>query len=198
MNKSNKIIKVLSAGLVALASLTMVILAIINLVRDKGGVSETIAFRVIVCVMLIVAAILSTCLVIAKDPHHFDSKLVVYNGLLLGAGIFVVLPQAGAFADVIVGWLIPCLIIGLGVFIMIATVISLVNKINKRNTDILAMIIGVLMLVAGVLLLCFAEKAYRVMWLVIGVLLLVSSIFALIAALKKDKNVVNEDPKEIN
>lgn len=187
MNKSNKIIKVVSAGLVALASLTMVILAIINLIRDKGGVSETIAFRVIVCVMLIIAAVLSTCLVVAKDPHHFDSKLVIYNGLLLGAGIFVVLPEAGAFADVIVGWLIPCLIIGLGAFFIIATIISLVNKINKRNTDVFSMIIGVLMLVAGILLLCFAEKAYRVMWLVIGVLLLVTSIFALITVLKKEK-----------
>lgn len=198
MNKTNKVIKIISPLLVAIASLTMVILAIVNLIRDKGGVSETIAFRVIVCVMLVLASIFSSIFVISKDPKHFDAKLVVYNGLLLGCGIFVVLPQAGYFADVIVGWLIPCLMIGLGLFFMIATVISLINKINKRNTDILAMIIGVLLLVAGVLLLCFAENAYRVMWLVIGCLLLVYSIFALVAALKKDKNVVAEQPKEIN
>lgn len=197
MDKNNKIIKAVSASLVAIASLVMVILAIVNLVRNQGGESETVAFRIIACVMLILASILSTVVVVSKDPNHFDVRLVVFNGLLLGAGIFVVLPKAGEVANTIVGWLIPCLIIGLGAFFIVATVISLINKINKRSTDILAMILGVLMLVVGILLLCFAEKVVPVMWLIIGIILLVYSIFALVAILKKDKNVIDEKPEEI-
>ena len=78
-------------------------------------------------------------------------------------------------------------------------IISLVNKINKRSTDIFAMIAGALMLIIGILILCLAtDETINVLWLIIGILLLIYSIFALVAALKKDKNVVNEDPKEIN
>ena len=197
MEKNNKIIKAVSACLVSIASLVMVILAIVNLVRNQGGESETIAFRIIACVMLILASILSTVVVVSKDPKHFDVRLVIFNGLLLGAGIFVVLPVAGEVANTIVGWLIPCLIIGLGAFFIVATVISLINKINKRSTDILAMILGALMLVIGILLLCFAEKVVPIMWLIIGIILLVYSIFALVAVFKKDKNVVDEKPEEI-
>lgn len=198
MDKNNKIIKAVSASLVAIASLVMVILAIVNLVRNQGGESETIAFRIIACVMLILASILATAVVVSKDPKHFDVRLVVFNGLLLGAGIFVVLPKAGEVANTIVGWLIPCLIIGLGAFFIVATVISLINKINKRTTDILAMILGVLMLVVGILLLCFAEKVVPVMWLIIGVILLVYSIFALVAIFKKEKAPIEpKEPEEI-
>lgn len=198
MDKNNKIIKAVSASLVTIASLVMVILAIVNLVRNQGGESETIAFRIIACVMLILASILATAVVVSKDPKHFDVRLVVFNGLLLGAGIFVVLPKAGEVANTIVGWLIPCLIIGLGAFFIVATVISLVNKINKRTTDILAMILGVLMLVVGILLLCFAEKVVPVMWLIIGIILLVYSIFALVAIFKKEKAPIEpKEPEEI-
>ena len=198
MDKNNKIIKAVSASLVTIASLVMVILAIVNLVRNQGGESETIAFRIIACVMLILASILATAVVVSKDPKHFDVRLVVFNGLLLGAGIFVVLPKAGEVANTIVGWLIPCLIIGLGAFFIVATVISLINKINKRSTDILAMILGALMLVVGILLLCFAEKVVPVMWLIIGVILLVYSIFALVAIFKKEKAPIEpKQPEEI-
>lgn len=199
MSKTSKVIKIVSPLLVAIASLVMVILAIVNLAN--GGKSEediTIAFRIIISAMLILGALASTYIVISKDPRHFDVRLVVYNGLLLGIGIFVVLKEAGGVADVIIGKLVPCILIGLGAFFIIATIISLVNKINKRGTDILAMIVGSLMLVIGILILCLATKeTINVLWLVIGILLLVYSIFALVAALKKEKNVIDEEPKEI-
>ena len=187
MAKANKILKIVTISAIALASLTMIVLAIVNLVRNKGGVSETIAFRAIASALLIISSILSTCLIVAKDPHHFDARLVVFNGLLLGTGIFVVLDQAAKVADIVVGWFIPCLLIGLGAYFIVATVISLVNKINKRNTDIIAMILGVVMLLTGILFLAFAESVVKVMWLIIGVILLVYSILALITAIKSDK-----------
>lgn len=200
MNKTSKVIKVVSPLLVAIASLVMVILAIVNLAN--GGKSEqdiTIAFRVIISVMLMIGSIASTYVVVSKDPKHFDARLVVFNGLLLGIGIFMLLKDAGAIANVIIGKLIPCILIGLGAFFIIATIISLANKINKRGTDILAMFSGLLMLIIGILILCLAtDKTINVLWLIIGVLLLVYSIFALVEALKKDKNVVDEEPKEIN
>ncbi|MCQ2796448.1 MAG: hypothetical protein MJ213_03995 [Bacilli bacterium] len=199
MSKANKVIKIISPLLVSIASLVMVILAIVNLAN--GGKSEediTIAFRIIISAMLILGALASTYIVVSKDPRHFDVGLVVYNGLLLGFGIFIVLKEAGAIADLIIGKLIPCILIGLGAFFIIATIISLANKINKRGTDIFAMIAGSLMLVAGILILCLAtNETINVLWLIIGILLLVYSIFALVAALKKDKNVIDENPKEI-
>lgn len=199
MSKANKVIKIVSPLLVSIASLVMVILAIVNLAN--GGKSEediTIAFRIIISAMLILGALASTYIVVSKDPRHFDVGLVVYNGLLLGMGIFIVLKEAGAIADLIIGKLIPCILIGLGAFFIIATIISLANKINKRGTDIFAMIAGSLMLVAGILILCLAtNETINVLWLIIGILLLVYSIFALVAALKKDKNVIDENPKEI-
>ena len=199
MSKANKVIKIISPLLVGIASLVMVILAIVNLANGgKNAEDITIAFRIIISVMLILSSIASTYIVVSKDPKHFDVRLVVYNGLLLGVGIFVVLKEVGLVADLIIGKLIPCILIGLGAFFIIATIVSLANKINKRSTDILAMIAGSIMLVAGILILCLAtEKTINVLWLIIGIILLVYSIFALVAALKKEKNVVDENPKEI-
>lgn len=195
MNKTNKIIKVVSASLVALASLIMVILAIVNLVKgSQGGGDETLPFRIILSVMLILASFLSTFLVVSKDPRHFDVKLMAYNGLLLGAGIFAALNKAGEAADTIIGYLIPCLLIGLGAFFVIATIVSISNKINKRGTNVLSMILGVLLLVIGIVLIAFAPKTIPVMWLIIGIILLVYSVFALVAALKKDKKAIEAAP----
>lgn len=189
MNKTNKIIKIVSPLLIVIASLVMVILAIVNLAN--GGKSEqdiTIAFRIIISAMLILSSLASTYIVVSKDPKHFDVRLVVYNGLLLGLGIFVVLREAAGVAEVFIGKLIPCVLIGLGAFFIIATIISLVNKINKRGTDILAMIAGTLMLIIGILILCLAtDKTINVLWLIIGILLLIYSVFALVTVLKKEK-----------
>lgn len=187
MIKANKIIKIITASAIAIASIVMIVFAIINLASKKPDAPETLAFQIIACIILIISSVLSTVLVVAKDPHHFDARLVVVNGLLLGTGIFVVLPEASAAADILVGYFIPCILVGVGAFFIIATIISLVNKINKRNTDILALAIGIVMLVIGILLLCFAEKATRVTWLIIGILLLVYSIFAIISAIKESK-----------
>ncbi|MCQ2795113.1 MAG: DUF308 domain-containing protein [Bacilli bacterium] len=187
MNKTNKTLKIITASTIAIASLVMVILAIVNLAKNGSGESETIAFRIIACVLLVLASILSTCLVVGDNPRHFDARLVIYNGLLLGTGIFVVLPVAGEVADIMVGYLIPCFLIGLGVFFVVATIISLIKKINNKNTDVVALILGILLLVAGILLLCYAEKTTKVLWLVIGIILLASSIIALVNIIKKDK-----------
>lgn len=189
MNKTNKIIKIISPVLVAIASLVMVILAIVNLANGgKRAEDITIAFRIIISVMLILGSLASTFIVVSKDPKHFDVRLVVYNGLLLGVGIFVVLKEVGLVADLIIGKFIPCILIGIGAFFIIATIISLVNKINKRSVDILAMIAGTLMLIIGILILCLAtDKTINVLWLIIGILLLIYSVFALVAVLKKDK-----------
>ena len=130
----------------------MIVFAIINLASKNPDAPETLAFQIIACIILIISSVLSTVLVVAKDPHHFDARLVVVNGLLLGTGIFVVLPEASAAADILVGYFIPSLLVGVGAFFIIATIISLVNKINKRNTDILALVIGIIMLVIGILL----------------------------------------------
>lgn len=195
MTKSNKILRVVTAAAIAVASITMIILSIINLVSKKDGASETLAFRIIACVLLIFASILSTCLVVSKDPRHFDSRLVVYNGVLLGIGIFVVLPAASDVADIFVGYLIPCILIGLGAFFIIASIISLANKINKKNTDIVTIILGLILLTAGILLVCFAKEATRVMWLLIGIILLISSVVALVKALKKEEDKSNKSDK---
>lgn len=187
MDKTSKILKIITAATIALASVTMIILAIINLVQNNDGISETVAFRIVACILLILASILSTILVIAKDPHHFNARLVVYNGLLLGAGIFVVLPAASDVADIIVGYLVPCFLIGLGIYFVVAAIVSLINKINSKNTDIISLILGLILLVLGILLLCYAKEATKVMWLIIGVILLATSIIALVNILKKDK-----------
>ena len=92
MSKASKVIKIVSPLLVAIASLVMVILAIVNLANGgKSAQDITIAFRIIISAMLILGALASTYVVVSKDPKHFDVRLVVYNGLLLGLGIFVVL-----------------------------------------------------------------------------------------------------------
>lgn len=201
MSKTSKVIKIVSPLLVAIASLVMVILAIVNLANGgKSAEDITIAFRIIISAMLILGSLASTYIVVSKDPKHFDVRLVVYNGLLLGLGVFVVLKDVGPeIASLIIGKLIPCILIGLGTFFIIATIVSLANKINKRSTDVIAMIAGSLMLIIGILILCLAtDKTINVLWLIIGIILLVYSIFALVTALKKDKDVVDQDPKEIN
>ncbi len=188
MIKVNKIIKSISSILVGVASLVMVVLSIINIATGSKGTSETLAFRIIICVMLIVGSLLSTGIVISKDPKHFDVKLIMFNGILLGTGIFAVLDAAGGVADIIVGWFVPCIIIGLGGFLILASIISAVNKINRTSTNVISTCIGALMLTAGIIFLVYAKDLVTYMWLIIGIILLISSIFSLIEIFGKKKD----------
>ena len=183
MIKANKILKIITAAAIAVASIIMIVFAIINLIPGGPKQPETIAFQIIASIIL--SSIISTILVIAKDPHHFDARLVVYNGILLGTGIFVVLDAARGIANTLVGYFLPAILVGVGAFFIIATIVSIVNKVNSKNTNIIAMVLGIVMLVIGILLLCFADRgAISVTWLIIGILLLTYSIFAIVAVIK--------------
>ena len=185
MIKANKILKIITAAAIAVASIIMIVFAIINLIPGGPKQPETIAFQIIASIILILSSIISTILVIAKDPRHFDARLVVYNGILLGTGIFVVLDAARGIANTLVGYFLPAILVGVGAFFIIATIVSIVNKVNSKNTNIIAMVLGIVMLVIGILLLCFADRgAISVTWLIIGILLLTYSIFAIVAVIK--------------
>lgn len=196
MGKANKILKIVTSAALCAASVLMIVFAILNLAGSGPKESPTLPIRVILSVILIVSSVILTWLVVAKDPHHFDSRLVIYNGLLLGTGIFVAHKVAGEVADTIVGYFVPCILVGIGVFFIIATIISLINKVNSRSTDIVALILGLIILVIGIVLLAFAEKAKDVTWLMIGVILFVNSILALVQAIKGDKIKTLDTTKE--
>ncbi|MCQ2792112.1 MAG: DUF308 domain-containing protein [Bacilli bacterium] len=193
MIRKNKGFKIGVLLAIAIASLIMVILAIVNLTKKGEGVVETLPFQIIISVILIAAAITSTALAVIENPKHFDVKLIGMNGVLLGLGIFVVLPAAHRMAEETIAYFVPSIIVGIGVFLIVATIISLVNKINKKDTDVIGMIIGIVMTVLGILLLVFAEKIIKVVWLIIGLLLLIYSIIEIIKVIKGKKEI-----KEIN
>lgn len=179
-----KWLRLFMEGLIAVASIVMIVLAAVQL---GGGKAEapTIVFQIIAGIILMIAGIMSAVVSIMRDKESFDIKAAAIAGLLFGLGIFIVLPAAETALGIVILYLVPSVIIGVGAFLFLETVIAWANKAENKNNNIMQIILSIIMIVAGILLLVFADKILPAVWLVLGVVLLLTSVFDIVRIAKK-------------